>query len=53
MTPQPDRLYLQKWSDHACRMAGIDGHAYLARHLELKGRTAPVGVRAKAAANPS
>jgi adenylate cyclase len=38
-------------SDDACRMASIDGLAYPARHLELKGRTAPVGVRVVTAAN--
>jgi adenylate cyclase len=38
-------------SDDACRLAGVDGLAYPARHLELKGRTASVGVRVVTAAN--
>ena len=39
-------------SDDACRLAGIDEPAYPARLLDLKGRTAPVGVRVVTAAHP-
>ena len=39
-------------SDGACRVAGIDDPDLPARRLELKGRTAPVGVRVVTAATP-
>lgn len=39
-------------SDDACRVAGVDHPGLPARRLELKGRTAPVGVRVVTAANP-
>lgn len=32
-------------SDDACELAGLDGPDHPVRHLELKGRTTPVGVR--------
>jgi hypothetical protein len=32
-------------SDSAYAAAGLDDHRHPARHLELKGRTTPVGVR--------
>ncbi|HSK96328.1 MAG TPA: adenylate/guanylate cyclase domain-containing protein [Euzebyales bacterium] len=39
-------------SDDAYRLAGMDEPAYPARLLDLRGRTAPVGVRVVTAAHP-